>query len=302
MKTIDFADGNFEILAKIEKALEPLRKTERLLNSITDPVFRQAAYMDRITRNFTPEAITAQIEQCESIRQQLDAVMRLQSSPALESAYRHLEAVNQSMALDSAEALLKTSKMLEAYENTALVAQMENVLNNIPTLDQAVFELAEEFDIADVDFSDDGDIFCGGERYKAEDLAAEVAAQIDGVSNEKVPAREKAEDLKKRFWLLILIVKLLLFLPQTPEIVDYYSNAVSEIQAMIGQSEQTCCTIREISYLREEADSSSRIIIHIPYDSTLEIIDDIPRWYQVKYAAGDGEEYFGWISKISVEK
>ena len=302
MKTIDFADGNFEILAKIEKALEPLRKTERLLNSITDPVFRQAAYIDRITRNFTPEAITAQIEQCESIRQQLDAVMRLQSSPALESAYRHLEAVNQSMALDSAEALLKTSKMLEAYENTALVAQMENVINNIPSLDPAVFDLAAEFDIGSVDFSDDGDIFCGGEQYKAEDLAAEVVAQIDGVSNEKVPAREKAEDLKKRFWLLILIVKLLLFLPQTPEIVDYYSNAVSEIQAMIGQSEQTCCTIREISYLREEAAAGSRIIIHIPYDSTLEIIDDIPRWYQVKYAAGDGEEYFGWISKISVEK
>lgn len=302
MKTIDFADGNFEILAKIEKALEPLRKTERLLNSITDPVFRQAAYIDRITRNFTPEAITAQIEQCESIRQQLDAVMRLQSSPALAAAYRHLEAVNQSMALDSAEALLKTSKMLEAYENAALVAQMENVINNIPSLDPAVFDLAAEFDIGSVDFSDDGGIICGGERYKAEELASEVTAQIESVKDEKVSAREKAEDLKKRFWLLILIVKLLLFLPQTPEIVDYYSNAVSEIQAMIGQSEQTCYTIRDISYLREEADSSSRIIIHIPYDSTLEIIDDIPRWYQVKYAAGDGEEYFGWISKISVEK
>ena len=101
---------------------------------------------------------------------------------------------------------------------------------------------------------------------------------------------------------MILIVKLLLFLPQTPEIVDYYSNAVSEIQAVIGQAERICYTIRDISYLREEADSSSRIIIHIPYDSTLEIIDDIPRWYQVKYAAVDGEEYLGWISKISVEK
>ena len=302
MKTIDFADGNFEILAKIEKALEPIRKTERLLNSIPESVFRQAAYMDRISRNFTPAAITAQIEQYGIMRQQLEAAVRLQSSPAFESAYRHIEAVNQSMVFDSVEALLKTSKMLEAYENTALVAQMENVINNIPSLDPAVFDLAAEFDIGSVDFSDDGGIICGGEQYKAEDLAAEVVAQIDGVSNEKVPAREKAEDLKKRFWLLILIVKLLLFLPQTPEIADYYSNAVSEIQAMIGQSERICYTIREISYLREEAASGSRIIIHIPYDSKLEIVDDIPRWYQVKYAAGDGEEYLGWISKISVEK
>lgn len=302
MKTIDFADGAFEMLSKIEKALEPLRKTERLLNPIPESVFRQAAYMDRISRNFTPAAITAQIEQYEIMRQQLEAAVSLQSSPAFESAYRHLEAVNQSMVFDSVEALLKTSKMLEAYENTALAAQMENVLNNIPSLDPAIFDLAAGFDIDSVAFSDDGDIICGGERYKAEELASEVTAQIDGAKKEKIPVREKAEDLRKRFWLLILIVKLLLFLPQTPEIVDYYSNAVSEIQAMIGQSEQTCCTIRDISYLREEADSSSRIIIHIPYDSTLEIIDDIPWWYQVKYAAGDGEEYFGWISKISVEK
>lgn len=290
------------MLSKIERALEPIRKTEGILNSIPESVFRQAAYMDRISRIFTPAAITAQIEQYEIMRQQLEAAVRLQSSPAFESAYRHIEAVNQSMTFDSVEALLKSTKMLEAYENTALVAQMENVLNNIPTLDQAVFELAEEFDIGSVDFSDDGGIICGGEQYKAEDLAAEVVAQIDGVSNEKVPAREKAEDLKKRFWLLILIVKLLLFLPQTPQMVDYYSNAVSEIQAMIGQAERICYTIRDISYLREEAASGSRIIIHIPYDSTLEIIDDIPRWYRVKYDAGDGEEYFGWISKISVEK
>lgn len=302
MKTIDFADGNFEILAKIEKALEPLRKTERLLNSIPESVFRQAAYMDRISRNFTPAAITAQIEQYEIIRQQLEAAVRLQSSPAFESAYRHLEAVNQSMVFDSVEALLKTSKMLEAYENTALVAQMENVLNNIPSLDPAIFDLAAEFDIDSVDFSDDGDIICGGERYKAEELASEVTAQIESVKDEKVSAREKAEDLKNRFWLLLLIVRLLLFLPQTPEIADYYSNAVSEIQAMIGQSEQICYTIREISYLREEAASGSRIIIHIPYDSELEIVDDIPRWYRVKYDAGGGEEYLGWISKISVEK
>lgn len=302
MKTIDFADGNFEILAKIEKALEPLRKMEGILNSIPESVFRQAAYMDRISRIFTPAAITAQIEQYERMRPQIEAVVRLQSSSAFKTAYEQLEAINQNIACFSEEALLKSSKMLEAYENAALVAQMENVLNNIPTLDQAVFELAEEFDIADVDFSDDGDIFCGGERYKSEDLAAEVAAQIDSAKNEKVSVREKTEDLKKRFWLLILILKLLFFLPQTPEIVDYYSNAVSEIQAVIGQAERICYTIRDISYLREEADSSSRIIIHIPYDSTLEIIDDIPRWYRVKYAAVDGEEYLGWISKISVEK
>ena len=91
-------------------------------------------------------------------------------------------------------------------------------------------------------------------------------------------------------------------MPQIPETLDFYNHAVSEITAMIQQTNQICYTIRDRSYLRETANAEGKIIISIPYDSALEIIDDIPRWYQVKYNDDDGNEYSGWISKISVEK
>lgn len=54
--------------------------------------------------------------------------------------------------------------------------------------------------------------------------------------------------------------------------------------------------------MRETANAKGKIIVSIPYDSALEIIDDIPRWYQVKYIDDVGNEYSGWISKICVEK
>ena len=53
--------------------------------------------------------------------------------------------------------------------------------------------------------------------------------------------------------------------------------------------------------MREEASSTAARILYLPYDTPLEIIADIPRWYQVKYTKEDGTEIIGWISKISVE-
>ena len=62
-----------------------------------------------------------------------------------------------------------------------------------------------------------------------------------------------------------------------------------------------CFTIKERSILREEASSTAARIRYLPYDTPLEIISDIPRWYQVTYTDENGAEITGWISKISVE-
>ena len=42
-------------------------------------------------------------------------------------------------------------------------------------------------------------------------------------------------------------------------------------------------------------------IIGIAYKTYLEIIEDAPRWYKVKFINENGDEIIGWISKISVE-
>lgn len=53
--------------------------------------------------------------------------------------------------------------------------------------------------------------------------------------------------------------------------------------------------------LRQEANSKSKVLQDLPYDTRLEIVDEIPRWYQVRYVDETGKEITGWISKISVE-
>nr|WP_243423764.1 SH3 domain-containing protein [Anaerotignum lactatifermentans] len=63
-----------------------------------------------------------------------------------------------------------------------------------------------------------------------------------------------------------------------------------------------CYTIKEKSYLRAEANAKSKILATLVYDTELEILEDIPRWYKVKYIDETGVETEGWISKISIER
>ena len=90
-------------------------------------------------------------------------------------------------------------------------------------------------------------------------------------------------------------------LPDVPEKIEFYCNTVAQIQEIYEEKSHICYTIKEQSILRKEANSTAARILYLPYDTPLEIIADIPRWYQVKYTKEDGTEIIGWISKISVE-
>ena len=113
--------------------------------------------------------------------------------------------------------------------------------------------------------------------------------------------RERFEALQQKLWLLLLVFNLIMFLPQLPETVDYYRNVVSQIEQVVLQKSQICFTIKEKAFLREEPNSKAKRVVTLPYDTPLEIIETIPRWYQVKYIDENGVEIIGWISKISVE-
>ena len=81
----------------------------------------------------------------------------------------------------------------------------------------------------------------------------------------------------------------------------FYRDAIVQIQELYAERPVVCYTIKERSVLRNEPNSSAQRLCSLLYDTQLEILDDIPRWYQVKHTDNDGLETIGWISKISVE-
>lgn len=191
-------------------------------------------------------------------------------------------------------------KALELFQSTALTRQMEEILPRLEEIDSGVLEAVEGFDIGSVSVSESTVTFDGVE-YTQEQLAQEVNAQMEEVSKGKVSLREKCEQLQKRFRILFTVLKMLMCLPAVVDTVELCNNVIVAIQETISERSRICFTIKERSILREEPSSKARRILTLPYDTPLEIVEIIPRWYQVKYTNEAGEETVAWISKISVE-
>ena len=190
------------------------------------------------------------------------------------------------------------SKILKLYQTPDIVSHVDSALSQLASFDTSILEAARAFDLSGVEVSDDGVITYDGVEYGSEEISAVLDTQIEIAK--KPTLREKFESLKKRLWLLLLLLNIVMFLPQVPETVEFYRNTVAQIQEIWVERSHFCFTVKECSILREDANSSSARILYLPYDTPLEILDDVPRWYQVKYSDEDGIETIGWISKISV--
>lgn len=191
------------------------------------------------------------------------------------------------------------TKALRMYQTPDIIRHINSALSNLSSFDSGILETAKSLDLSDIEIHDDGAITYDGVRYDSEKIATVLDAQIEVAK--KSTLREQFEALKKRLWLLLLILNIIMFLPQVPEAVKFYCDAVAQIQVILEEKGRICFTIKERSILREEASSAAARIRYIPYDTPLEIISEVPRWYQVAFTDENGVEIIGWISKISVE-
>ena len=193
------------------------------------------------------------------------------------------------------------AKILKMYQTSSFASQMNCILEQLASLDTTLLEKARQFDWSLVEINDDDVISFDGVDYTPEELNAELNSEVAIVQKDKLTLREKVEWLEKKLWLLLMILNMLMTLPDVPEKIEFYCDTVAQIQEIYEEKRHICFTIKEQSILRKEANSNAARILYLPYDTPLEIIADIPRWYQVKYTDSEGIETIGWISKISVE-
>lgn len=226
---------------------------------------------------------------------------KLINAPAIQTYLDQIDRLTETVARGTEFSLTQMSNILELYNSPAIIRQIEQATAILPNLDEALLRAAKLFDTSSVKVEDERTISYEGVSYSIEALDAELQEQIKVVEENKPTLRERFETLQKKLWLLLLVFKLIMFLPQIPETVDYYRNVVSQIEQVVLQKSQICFTIKERAFLREEPSSKAKRLMTLPYDTPLEIIDTVPRWYQVKYTDENGVETIGWISKISVE-
>ena len=235
----------------------------------------------------------------ESLSAGYMAATKFAATPTVLDGLRKIEQAISITPSGAFSAMDQMTKALRMYQTPDIIQHINSVLSNLPSFDSAILETAKSLDLSDIEIHDDGAIIYDGVRYDSERIATVLDTQIEVAK--KPTVREQFEALKQRLWLLLLILNIIMFLPQVPETVEFYCDAVAQMQDILEEKSRICFTIKERSILREEASSTAARIRYLPYDTPLEIISDIPRWYQVTYTDENGAEITGWISKISVE-
>lgn len=235
----------------------------------------------------------------ESLSAGYMAATKFAATPTVLDGLRKIEQAISITPSGAFSAMDQMTKALRMYQTPDIIQHINSVLSNLPSFDSAILETAKSLDLSDIEIHDDGAITYDGVRYDSERIATVLDTQIEVAK--KPTVREQFEALKQRLWLLLLILNIIMLLPQVPETVEFYCDAVAQIQDILEEKSRICFTIKERSILREEASSTAARIRYLPYDTPLEIISDIPRWYQVTYTDENGAEITGWISKISVE-
>ena len=286
------SDGVLDRIAKQGNALMAAAKT----------VAEQTQKWERVLMSSTATQVLERLQQIDTVLiDSVQSAAKVLQSPSVLDSIAAVANFQNNYAPGAVAMANQMAKILKMYQTSSFASQMTCILEQLASLDTTLLEKARQFDWSLVEISDDDVISFDGVDYTPEELTAELNSEVAIVQKDKLTLREKVEWLEKKLWLLLMILNMLMTLPDVPEKIEFYCDTVAQIQEIYEEKRHICFTIKEQSILRKEANSNAARILYLPYDTPLEIIADIPRWYQVKYTDSEGIETIGWISKISVE-
>jgi len=298
-------DGLTAGLLKFSDCCSVLPKVDLLgkpLLAVADMAAAQTRQLDGLLTSPTVQLVADNLRPIDaSVVRSIEASAKMWQSPAVQATISTLDSLNKTSVLGAISAVDQLAKVTRLFNTPSVMGQLNRVASQLDSLDSSVITLAKSFDWSLVEIGDSAIRFDGVE-YTPEALEETVETQLAEAKTEKLPLRERLECWKEKLWALLMILSLLSNLPDVPEKVEFYRHAIAQIQEYYDESPQVCYTIKERSILREEPNSDAKRIMYLPYDTALEILDEIPRWYQVKYTTANNEELIGWISKISVEE
>lgn len=295
-------EGTTAALSRMSNALSQIscpKIEERLISSatiLTDRLFEYDRLLDGAN-------LALKIAQAEDIGEKIfrgyESAIKLIETPVIGNYLANVENFDNQIIGEMFDTADKISKMFELYQTPSVINNIEKALSQLSRVEMSWLSEKSSFDISEIELEDDGAIIYDGVRYDEEALSEELTSEIQQVK--KCSIREKIEELKKKYWVIVMLFWIAITLPQAHEAAEFYSNQIEEIQQILSETNKICYTIKEFSTLRAEPSSKSAKIADISYDTPLEIIEDSPRWYKVKYTSEDDIVVVGWISKISVE-
>ena len=272
------------------------------------------------------EALQLNNEKIQRLGEIGSALSELVREPAWKSLSQMAQN-NTFAATASAEALAASQafggamiSMIERFEKPLrlfnipnIERHIENVLSQAHSFDPSIWDDVRSFDLSHVDIRDDGIVVCDGETYDSNEFTAALNEQTQLAQN---PADEKNLLLFKTILLLAFFASIFLCpgsdtfnefvnllgcinigleLFNIPENIGSYSKTIDNLLEKLGIKERHCWIIKEYSALRADASIDAENLLSLPYSTQLQVLDEIPCWYQVKFTDKNENVTIGWI-------
>lgn len=309
----------FETLQRDNNTFQHINKTAEAFSKIcSDSAFEN---FKRMTQNSVSamEALQLNNEKIQRLGEIGSALSELVREPAWKSLSQMVQnnafaATASVEALAASQAFGAMSSMIEQFEKPLrlfkipnIERHIENVLSQAHSFDPSIWDDVRSFDLSRVDIRDDGVVVCDGETYDSNEFKV---ALNEGVKIAKSPNKNEkleTEKIKKQrpivaiLSILITVQNVLTFLPETVEAIEFYHDKCIQIQEELGLKERRCRIINGHSALRADASIDAKELLSLPYGTQLQVLDEIPCWYQVKFTDQKGNETIGWIPAVSVK-
>ena len=282
---------------------EGYRTLKSLENTAFDIVAKLKPYSEIVDDYITSPATKVVFDNLINIGKHYvdltNSVSNVIISPVVIDAVSKLYSVTNISAKVMTSSIEQLAKAVEIYKLPAIVSNMEILLSQLEIDEMYAVDDIAEFDFSAVEIVDDNTLLINGSRYTSEEIKDTLNVEIRDIKDKGQNITDLIEKAKGS--LIGLLISLLLFIPTVAQAVEFYDDAIPYVKAFFLGENVRCFTIKEYSFLREEANSKAKSLLRIPYDTELEVLEDVSRWYKVRYVNDIGEEIVGWISKVSVE-
>ncbi len=281
----------------------------------------------RLTQNRISalEALQLNSEKIQHLGELGSALSELVREPAWKSLSQMAQnntfaATASAEALAASQAFGAMTSMIESFEKPLrlfkipnIERHIENVLSQAHSFDPSIWDDVRSFDLSHVDIRDDGVVVCDGETYDSNEFTVALNEQTQLAQN---PAPEKSIILFKTILLLAIFapiflcpdsdifnafvnllgcINIVLEFLNISESIGSYSNTIDNLLEKLGFKERHCWIIKEYSGLKADTSIDAVEMLSLPYGTQLQVLDEIPCWYQVKFTDQNGNETIGWI-------
>ena len=280
--------------AKLSEMAKPVMVDVAISSAV-----QEVSYVNEILKPMWEhqKSYSSEIERLSNIAKEISASVpfaELQNSIA--STQIILASLKTSVISDSCISALMHLQNTISMVNKVITPEIADALSAFEKVNTVAVK-KDSFKIADITYVGDKLVFDDTE-YDEEELRAEYKKEIAEFKKET-----PIEKLKKKFWLLCFIFYLINMIPELTQTIVFYKDCPQNIEQFVRTNilgeKQYLNVIKENAFIRDEANSKSPIVINVTYAEQLEVIDNVPYWYKVKYVTEE-KEYTGWISKISV--